>query len=525
MPNESTTTGAGPPPVALSLDQKIAAATITDIQSLQGDIAVIDNNSIRAIYIKALASSLKIPTKTVEADVIAIRQESQGETFDPQTTPSACFSGLVDVALNDGQVGYIVKVPSLLIEGEYYLDFETSHDDGNHVLVPPPRKSLPFTLVQAADVIDCYQKGADKSLFRDTFGYFGQFSFLTVAQNLIITLYTFLTFIQDHPAVHYLAEIYFLGQAERGKSRTGKAFIYIAYRGIYLNGIKEANIFRFSEDLQASLLVDVKDFEAQTKRNNCEDLFLGRLEKGSKVPRVLYPEKGPFSDTRYFDVYGATAIASNRQAGDIFKTRTIPITMAGKPGEYAQPTPALGLPLKTRLTAWRACMMGADLPQVQPIEGVSGRLWDISKSLLQICQQECPEAVHTFHLYIQEVAAERAHDNSSTYEAEIVRVIRDLSPVDVQDWKLLTIAVVNVLNQDRTPEFYSHVGPMGKKLRGMGFSVRTVNGKSVVLLNRQDFDLMLRQYGIEAMPGRKTGTTGLEDPESIVDDILNSLKP
>jgi len=509
-------------PEVATLDQKIATATITSLEDIQADIAAIDNNSTRAVYIKQLAAKLKIPAKIIDADIDNLRQEAHQESSNSQAVPSASYPGLVDLALHNGKPVYIEKVQNLLVDNEYYLDIEERHQNGDLILIPPPRKSLPFSLVNADDVIDCYRKKPDTSLFRDVFSYFGKFSFLTMAQNLIITLYTFLSFIWDHPEIHYLAEIFFLGQAERGKSRTGKAFTNIAYRAIHLNGVKEANIFRFSEDLNASLFVDVKDFEKQTNRNNCDDLFLGRYEKGARVPRVLYPDRGAFADTRYFDVYGVTVIVSNKRIGNILATRTIPIIMQNKPGDYEQPTPVLGLPYKTRLTAWRAQMMDAPLPEVQQIEGVSGRLWDVAKPLLQICQMLCTEAIPTFHQYIKEVAAERAHDNSSTYEAQIVRVIRDLSPVDVQEWRLVTSVVVNTLNTDRTPEFYSHVGPMGKKLRGMGFTVKTINGKSVIFLNRDDFDVVLKQYGIDPMPERKQGTgNGGGD---IVDDILNSIK-
>ncbi len=521
---EKSTTGAGPPSPALTLDQKIAAATGADIESIESEIAAIKNNAIRAIHIKALASSLKIPAKTVEADVNALLEESTDNSSGPKTVPSAHFDGLVDLALNKGQVVFLVKEPHLLVEGEYSLVMKESHQDGHLVLIPPPKKSLPFLLVQAEDVISLYNDGPDTTLFRDIYQYFTRFSFLTPGQNLIITLYVLATYAQDHPQLHYLGVIFFYGESEHGKSRTGKAATYICYRGIHIITMREPNIFRFSQDLQATIFFDMKDLWQQARKNGCEDVLLGRYEKGASVARVLFPEKGAFDDTRYFNIFGPTIAASNEAVHKILNTRTIPVTMLNKPNGYEQPTPRLGLPLKTRLTAWRGHMMGTELPTVQQIPGVSGRLWDISKPLLQLCHLLCPEAaIPAFHAYIQEIAAERAQDNSSSYEAEIVRVIRDLSPTGMNEWKLLTVAVVNNLNQDRTPEFYSHVGPTGKKIRGMGFSVKTINGKSVIFLNRQDFDLALKQYGLDLMPERKAGTAGIEDADSIVDEILNSI--
>jgi hypothetical protein len=501
-----------------TLDQKIASATTEDIVGLEGEIATITNGTIRTLQIKALAAKFKIPYKTVEADVNALRQESQSEINITQTEISAHFDNLIDLALDDEErVVYLVKCPHMFIDGEYSITWEASHSDGNRTLIPPPRKLLPFKLVKAVDVFEFYCSGRDSNLLKDISQYFSRFSSLTPGQNLVITLYTFATYLQDHPDVHYLAVIFFYGNAERGKSRTGKAATYIFYRGIHLLNMREANIFRFSEDLQATTFFDMKNVWQQAIKNNCEDILLGRFEKGSFVARVLFPEKGPFEDTRFFKIFGPTIAASNEPLHKILDTRTITVNMLDKPGTYEQPIPEMGLELKARLTAWRAHMIGRELPQVEEIPNVIGRIWDVSRTLLQICTLECPEAIPTLQQYIQEVAAERTQDNNSSYEAQIVNVIRNLSPTDVQEWKVSTIDVVNNLNQGRSPEFYSHVGPTGKKLRNMGFNIKTINGKSVIFLNRQDLDIRLIQYGLDPMLERQPMIKENLDTDSFID--------
>ena len=88
-------------------------------------------------------------------------------------------------------------------------------------------------------------------------------------------------------------------------------------RGLRTETLRETNIFRWSEDLGATLFFDVLNLWKKAEREKLEDLFLNRFEKGAKAARVLNPEKGPFEDTRYFDIFGATIIATNESVHKI----------------------------------------------------------------------------------------------------------------------------------------------------------------------------------------------------------------
>jgi len=61
------------------------------------------------------------------------------------------------------------------------------------------------------------------------------------------------------------------------------------------------------------------------------DILLGRFEKDSMVRRVVKPEKGAFEDSRFFNVFGPTILATNSAIHKILQTRSIPITMPGRP--------------------------------------------------------------------------------------------------------------------------------------------------------------------------------------------------
>src|SRR4029434_3504067 len=121
-----------------------------------------------------------------------------------------------------------------------------------------------------------------------------------------------------------------------------------------------------------------------------EDILLNRFEKGQRAARVLYPEKGRFEDTRYFDIFGATIIATNDSVHKILDTRCIAISMPPAKKRYdTEPTPELGLPLRERLVDWRAHQMGKPLPEMK--KAYDGRFGDITLPLFKIIKLVAPK--------------------------------------------------------------------------------------------------------------------------------------
>ena len=193
----------------------------------------------------------------------------------------------------------------------------------------------------------------------------------------------FLSYLQDHSDIHYLPMILFYAVPERGKSRTGKAITYISYRGVHVVDLREANLFRFSQNLKATLFCDVMDLWKKAEKGDGVDILLSRNEKGARATRVVYPDRGAFKDTVFYNIYGATLIATNEAVHKILDSRCISINMPNKPANYENPTPEKAQELKERMTAWRARVMNKSLPEINTIEGLSGRLWDFARPLLQ----------------------------------------------------------------------------------------------------------------------------------------------
>lgn len=411
------------------------------------------------------------------------------KTKEQEPEITASFPGLVDIALNEnGQVVFLIKQKDA-------LEIATAWEIDGRLYIPPDREHLPYALPRAKKILEHYKTLDDKSLFSDVLAYLKRFSYLPFEQWLIVACNVFLTYSQDHPEINYMAMLLFWAVPERGKSRTGKAVTYISYRGVHIIDLREANLFRYSENLSATLFLDLMDLWKKAERNNSEDILLLRYEKGARVARVLYPEKGAFNDTKYYKIFGPTLIATNEPVHKILDTRCIPITMPNKPGNYENPTPEKALELKERLTAWRARVMDMVLPQIETFPGISGRLWDISKPLLQICKLVSPGHLEDLKDALLDVAGTRLDDKRESIEGKIIGIIKDLAPEDLPDWELPTAAILERLNQGRPPDRPLNAQWLGKKLTSMGLSTRKSHGTKIRRIERLTFESLLIQYG------------------------------
>ena len=404
---------------------------------------------------------------------------------------SAGFPGLVDVCeTEDGQLLYLVAK-----DGEFILQ-ESVIINGREFM-PPDREDFPFTLPRAEKIME-YINRDDLSLYHDVVDYFKRFSGLDDLQWSVIAHFLFFTYLHDHKDIYYAPILLFYAVPGRGKSRTGKSLTHLAFRGIHLNELREANILRYCENLHSTLFFDIMNIWKKAERTGCEDILLGRFEKGQKCSRVLYPDKGAFKDMKHYDVYGPTIIASNEPLHKILDTRCLQITMPNLPGNYENLHPATALELKARLTAWRGRHLYTELPAIKPIEGISGRLWDITKSLFLVNTLLAAES-DLLQQAILAISTEQSESQQYSIEGRLVAIIKEI--IDEQggdgfeNWFIKTSEIVKKINNDRPDD--KHLSPqwVGRKLKSMSIQHRTINGRSEIHLTAKEYTILLDQYG------------------------------
>ncbi|MDD5722806.1 MAG: hypothetical protein PHY29_03600 [Syntrophales bacterium] len=439
------------------------------------------------------------------------------ETFNDPTL-SAYFPGLVDICINDdGELVYaIIQDGKLVFTQEYVTETET--------FSIPEKKHFQFTIPRALEVARYFNQ-EDVSLYDDLLLYLKRFSALDDEQWAVVAHYVFLTYLHDHPGIDYCPYILFNAVAERGKSRTGKSVTYVAFRGIHLIELREATIFRYSQNLHGTLFLDLLDISKKAERGGCEDILLLRAEKGAKCSRVQYPDQGAFNDTVYYDIYGPTIISSNEQLHKILETRCLPIIMPNLPGNYENPRPELALELKERLTAWRAKHLLTTFPNMETIEGISGRLWDITQPMFFV-NSLLPVEHQILEDSILAIAGEKDASRKETLEGRLVAIIKEITDENnfecLMEWNIKTNDIRTRFNQGRPED--RHVSPqwIGKRLKSMSLKSRSIHGYSEIIITSQEYDTLLRQYGYAGRESSKP-TNCLPEKDEVYQEHLEEV--
>jgi len=275
-----------------------------------------------AATIYELKDDLKLTDKDIAALEKGIRAAQKDHEAEPQDTVNlaASFEGLVDLVYHDGKVAFLVK------EGDKLVIMPEVKRAGA-VHLPPPKEQIPWLLPRGPEVLKLYEaQGSEADLYNDLLAYHRGISELPGEGFYdLLVAWDFHTYLLE--AVQYSPIICHFAVPERGKSRTGKGMIYVAYRGMHAESLNEAYILRMASHFQASIFFDVMDIWKKAIKRDSEDILLHRFEKGAKVPRVLYPERGAFLDTTYFEIFGPTIIATNEGAHRILDTRAVQVNM------------------------------------------------------------------------------------------------------------------------------------------------------------------------------------------------------
>lgn len=370
----------------------------------------------------------------------------------------AYFPGLVDIVDRDGDLLYLVKNGAEVeLQGDVKLDGKT--------YVPPPREQLPYLIPEWREVEYAYSDDDAQTLFEDILRYTKKHYYCdNEGWHVLDTAWLFHTY--DLEKCDYSGYLYLLGLPERGKTQAIKTLQYAAFRGIHVETLTEAQVIRLASNVKATLFFDVLDLWRKAQRNNCEDILLQRFERGATVLRVLYPDRGPFKDTKYFDIFGATVIATNEAIHEILETRSFPRIMPLAETVFPRPTQQEGLALRNRLVAWRAKELG------EPVPGVSDlalrRLNDISKPILSVTKRVVPEYEESFCQLVGELEKQKRDSKADSREGQILKAVIDLQ----QEGKSIALVseVTEKVNQGRDPKYPLGPVSVGKNLKKLGLA-------------------------------------------------------
>jgi hypothetical protein len=427
----------------------------------------------------------------IRADIKAARKSrgrEQERSPRENTGLSADFPGLVDLVEDEGEVAFLMKTDGLPF-------VERGVEVEGQLLTPPSQEQIPWLLPRAQEVLKHLTQDI-RVLFDELTAYFKEIAELPGEPHYDLwAAWAMHTHLLEQ--ANYSPEMCSHAIPERGKTRLGKAAIHIARRGIHVESLRDAYLVRVAHNFQAALFFDVMDVWEKSKRAGSEDIILHRYERGAVVPRVLYPERGAFKDTVYYRVFGPTIIATNVSVHNILETRAIQITMPESRRNFTvDPTPELALPLKEKLTAFRARFLHESFPEVD--SPAFGRLGNILKPIRQIIRLVCPDREKRFMALVREIEQERYADRADTLEAQIVLALKALSH-QVVHGILPTKDITDHLNKDRTDREKLSYQRMGRRLKALGFGRGyTVEGNAAILWNGELLENLLKKYGLSA---------------------------
>jgi DNA primase catalytic core len=454
-----------------------------------------------------------IVMKCRKTDMQISKNQAEDEEVKPVYT--ALFEGLIDIVEKDGK-------PAFLIKEDTNLSVESSVKKDGMLYFPPPKEQIPWLIPRGEEILKLYEiqskksdEECDKELYDELLAYHKSISELPEDGYYdLITAWDLHTYLLE--STEYSPIICLFAVPERGKSRTGKGMIYIAFRGIHVESLRDAYLVRVANDLMASLFLDVKEIWKKAEKNGSEDILLHRFEKGAKVPRVLFPDKGAHRDIVYYSIFGPTIISTNEGIHRILETRAIPINMPDTTRRFEEDvTPLRALPLKEKLITFRARHYGKSLAYIP--KPALGRLGDILKPIQQIIRLARPEREAYFLKLVKRLESEKLIEKADTIEAQILTILSGLRS-SVDKGMLSVKEITDSFNEDRSDKYKVTYQRIGRRLSAMGFGkVRTSNGASAIVWDEEKLERVKDSYGLSKTS--ETPDTSDTPKDSYVTDV------
>jgi hypothetical protein len=460
------------------------------------EVVTLSDSKQRQRLAQALADEFDLPLdearQAVKNLLVQTRNTANQLPEEPQEQgakpePVAKFPGLIDLVDDGTGPKFLVLEEGNPITRDRVVINET-------IYIPPPMDTIQWLLPRSSNVIASYRADNDHDIYLALKDYFKKVSQLpSESHYALLSLWTIHTYLLEH--FSYSPYLLLWAVPERGKSRTAKAATYAAYRGLVTETLQEANLFRWSNDLGVSLAFDVRDLWRKAEKRGSEDILLQRCEKGVKVARVLWPERGPFKDTAYFDVFGASIIAANEMPGEPFHSRCLVVTMPEATVRFANNVnPSDGLPLRERLVALRARWLNKVLPNAS--KPALGRLGDILQPFAQVAALLGPDVQNEFTALAKMLYAERMEDRSTSREARIVIAVERVWD-DHEDGKIGAESIASQYNSGLPEKQQLSVDSIGRKLCALGFKKdRLKNGKRAYIADDTLLEALKIKYGL-----------------------------
>lgn len=412
---------------------------------------------------------------------------------------TANFDGLVDIVKNNNSIKFLTadKTVSEQVEVEGFT------------YNSPPLKSLPPNLqIPRYDEVRRYAQNHHESgdsgvsgvcrgctlLYKKLFDYHKHISELPKESLYhLLVIWDFHTYAIEK--ANFSPIIYFYSVAERGKSRTLKGMINVAYRGIRKGDITDAQLIRDCTHLRATIAFDMMDFWDKVQRAGSVDVVLNRYERGTTVSRVNRPDKGAFQDTDYYDVFGPTVLATNEIIHTIADSRSIPIVMIKSDKDFEDEVIAeQALYLKEELVAFRLAHYNDEFPKVNKI--VKSRLGDIVRPLHRVLMAVNPEEEDTFIKLVKEIEKIKLTERIGSTDSDIIQAYLNTQG-EIVGGVLACQLIANDFNREKDEKEKLSSRRVGNRLKSFGFQPTQTNDHTLGFFKNDELiNKLIKEYDL-----------------------------
>jgi hypothetical protein len=158
---------------------------------------------------------------------------------------------------------------------------------GEKVRFVPPQRTE-FSMPLAKEVINCFEND-DKTLFQDIMDISRDYVYLKETDRLLMVASIFTSYIIHHKDIHYLPILFMCSPPNHGKSHILKFIAFNGYRGKWWRTFNLPACIRYNDEFQSVICLDLYDFAEFTKSEDHRNFVLGKIEKGSTIPKVNRP--------------------------------------------------------------------------------------------------------------------------------------------------------------------------------------------------------------------------------------------
>ncbi len=463
-------------------------------------------------FFKRLATqetSVKTITRTILGPLLGPRQfdrmlrESEERECPQQDEEEvkaiARFDGLVDIALEDG-------APVFLVEKDGKLRAFKRHEVDGQPVVPPGKDKILWPLSDVNQVRDAITTVEEwrHTFFDDIVNALKSVCHLpSEGYYVLFAAWILHTYRIEH--CHYSPMIVLVGPPEHGKSRTGRALIYLAYRGFLSESLNPAYLFRLADIYRIALFLDVVDIEVRLHRQDSRDIIMARFEKGLRVTRINRHDAQAFDSFDCYEVFGATVIGVNEEVHELLASRSITLVMQPAENDFQTPvTEELFIDLRAKLLAYRFGSLSEPLQAIS--KPAKGRLGDILRPIWQVVLEVAPEKVSALDELIPALEKQRLEARSMSLQAKVVRALINAS--DAVEHSVVPLSdITGCVNSLQEYRFYFTEKRIAGVVDGLGLEkAKTKDGNTGVIYDMGKIRALAERYGLIEFFDARMGT-------------------